>query len=71
MEEIRHVLDTGGKEVPGSVFSMASSLLTFLAALADPVVPVSLHTRCMEACNNTTLCKQVRLEQLEVCCAHV
>lgn len=59
MEEIRNVLDTGGRELPGTVFSVASSLLTFLAALAEPVVPVKLHTKCMEACNNTTLCKQV------------
>ena len=53
------MLDTGGKDLPGSVFSVASVLLTFLAALAEPVVPVFLHSRCMDGCNNSTLCKQV------------
>ena len=59
LEEIIDMLDTGGKDLPGSVFSVASILLTFLAALAEPVVPVSLHSRCMDCCNNATLCKQV------------
>ena len=53
------MLDTGGRELPGSTYSVASALLTFLAALADPVVPVALHQRCMECYNNATLCKQV------------
>ena len=57
--DIMNMLDTGGKDLPGSVFSVASILITFLAALAEPVVPVVLHGRCMECCNNTTLCKQV------------
>ena len=60
IEEIMNMLDTGGRELPGSAYSVASALLTFLAALADPVVPVALHQRCMECYNNTTLCKQVR-----------
>ena len=54
-----NMLDTGGRELPGSTYSVASALLTFLAALADPVVPFALHQRCMECYNNTTLCKQV------------
>lgn len=53
------MLDTGGRDLPGSVFSVSSVLLTFLSALAEPVVPVSLHARCMDCCNNATLCKQV------------
>ena len=59
INEIRSMLDTGGKDLPGSVFSVASVLLTFLAALAEPVVPVFLHARCMDCSNNATLCKQV------------
>ncbi len=59
LDEIRNMLDTGGKDLPGTVYSVASVLLTFLAALAEPVVPVSLHARCMDCCNNATLCKQV------------
>jgi hypothetical protein len=54
-----NMLDTGGRELPGSTYSVASALLTFLAALADPVVPFALHQRCLECYNNTTLCKQV------------
>ena len=61
IEDIMNMLDTGGRELPGSTFSVASALLTFLAALADPVVPYALHQRCMECYNNTTLCKQVMI----------
>ena len=59
IEDIMNMLDTGGRELPGSAYSVASALLTFLAALADPVVPFALHQRCMDCYNNTTLCKQV------------
>ena len=55
IEEIMDMLDTGGRELPGSTYSVASALLTFLAALADPVVPFALHQRCMDCYNNTTL----------------
>ena len=61
IEDIMNMLDTGGRELPGSTFSVASALLTFLAALADPIVPYALHQRCMECYNNTTLCKQVMI----------
>ncbi len=60
VEEIMDMLDTGGRDLPGSVSSVSSVLLTFLAALAEPVVPTNLHQRCMECYNNTTLCKQVK-----------
>ena len=59
IEDIMNMLDTGGKELPGSAYSVASALLTFLAALSEPVVPFALHQRCMGIYNNTTLCKQV------------
>ena len=41
------------------MYSVAAALLTFLEALAEPVVPVQFHQRCMECSNNTILCKQV------------
>ena len=59
LQDIQDVLDRGGKELPGTVFSAAAALLTFLSALAEPVVPTSLHARAMEGNNNLTLCKQV------------
>ena len=31
----------------------------FLRALAQPIIPQPLHQRCMDCCNNPTLCKQV------------
>ena len=59
LQDIQDVLDRGGKELPGTVFSAAAAVLTFLSALAEPVVPTSLHARAMEGNNNLTLCKQV------------
>ncbi len=56
---IREILDTGGRDMPGSVFSVAAALLSFLSSLAEPVVPVQLHPRCVEAANNPLLCTQV------------
>ena len=58
---IRDMLDTGGREMPGSVFSVAAALLTFLASLSEPVIPVLLHQRCIDASNNAVLCKQVTI----------
>ena len=55
------MLDTGGKDLPGSVVSVGSILITFLSALAEPVVPIALHSRCMDCSNNATLCKQVHV----------
>ena len=60
LQDIQDVLDRGGKELPGTVFSVAAALLTFLSALAEPVVPTSLHAKAMDGNNNLTLCKQVR-----------
>ncbi len=71
LEEIIDMLDTGGRDLPGSVFSVGSILLTFLAALAEPVIPVNLHSRCMDASNNATLCKQVYIYILAGICKQV
>ena len=60
MEEIRNVLDVGGaRELPGSTHSVANCLLLFLSALSEPVIPVPLHQRVVECCNQPMLCKQV------------
>ncbi len=56
---IREMLDTGGPDIPGTVFSVAAALIFFLSSLAEPVVPVQLHGRCIEAANNPILCRQV------------
>ena len=45
-----------------SVYSVAAALLTFLEALAEPVIPVQFHQRCMECSNNTILCKQILMQ---------
>ena len=59
LQAIQEMLDMGGRELPGSDYSVAAALLTFLSALAEPVVPTSLHSRCFECSGNATLCKQV------------
>uniref|UniRef100_A0A1X7TKR8 Rho-GAP domain-containing protein n=1 Tax=Amphimedon queenslandica TaxID=400682 RepID=A0A1X7TKR8_AMPQE len=48
------------------VYSVAAVLLKFLRSLEDPVVPRSVHQRCMDASNNPTLCRQVLLQMAEV-----
>jgi len=58
LQAIQEMLDMGGRELPGSDYSVAAALLTFLSALAEPVVPTSLHLRCFECSGNATLCKQ-------------
>ena len=59
IEDIMAALDSGRRDLPGSVFSVASTLLTFLAALETPVVPAELHQQCMVA-HSTSQCKRVR-----------
>ena len=55
------MLDSGGSssQLPGSVYSVAAALLSFLQALSEPVVPYRLHTKCMDCCNAPILCRQV------------
>jgi len=59
MEQIRDVLDVGGKDLPGTPHSVAASLLLFLSALAEPVIPRALHQRAMDCSNQPLLCQQV------------
>ena len=41
------------------VHSVAHAFLLFLESLAEPVIPRDLHAKCMEAHNNSILCRQV------------
>ena len=60
IQHIRDCLDTGVPEkIPGSIHSIAESLLLFLESLPDPVIPKSVHKRCLECSNNYLLCKQI------------
>ncbi|XP_062510457.1 type II inositol 1,4,5-trisphosphate 5-phosphatase-like [Corticium candelabrum] len=53
------ILDTGVGELACSVHTAAEALLLFLEAFPEPVIPVSFHQKCMDCCNNYTLCKQL------------
>ncbi|KAK7476272.1 hypothetical protein BaRGS_00032465, partial [Batillaria attramentaria] len=60
IQQIRDALDTGVPEVlPGSVHSVAESLLLFLECLAEPVIPFNFYNQCLAASNNLLLSKQV------------
>ncbi|XP_052089119.1 inositol polyphosphate 5-phosphatase OCRL-like [Mytilus californianus] len=60
---IRDCLDTGAPEkIPGSIHSIAEGLLLFLESLPDPVIPKSVHKRCLECSNNYLLCKQIIMQ---------
>lgn len=60
IQQIRDCLDTGVPEkIPGSIHSIAEALLLFLESLPDPVIPKSVHKRCLECSNNYLLCKQI------------
>lgn len=61
MEQIINALDVGGSSrgLPGSPHSMANCLLLFLSALSEPVIPVPLHQKAVDCCNQPMLCKQV------------
>jgi len=43
----------------GSIHSVAEALLTLIDSFAEPVIPHQFYVRCIEACANETLCKQV------------
>ncbi|XP_063954491.1 inositol polyphosphate 5-phosphatase OCRL-like isoform X2 [Lytechinus pictus] len=64
---IRDFLDTGfPEEIPGSIHSVAESLLVFLASLREPVIPYKFYQKCLDGANNFTLCKQI-MKQLPRC----
>ncbi|XP_076827910.1 type II inositol 1,4,5-trisphosphate 5-phosphatase isoform X2 [Brachyhypopomus gauderio] len=59
-EEIRDCLDTGTPDsLPGSNHSVAESLLLFLDALPEPVVPFSVYQQCLDCCSNVGQCKKI------------
>ena len=45
--------------IAGSIFSVGEALLLFLESLPEPVVPYRFQSKCMDASQNYTLCKQV------------
>ncbi|XP_065838324.1 inositol polyphosphate 5-phosphatase OCRL-like [Oscarella lobularis] len=53
------VLDTGMDTIKQSVHSVAEALLLFLEALPQPIIPYDYYQKCLECCNNFTLCKQL------------
>ncbi|XP_026866825.1 type II inositol 1,4,5-trisphosphate 5-phosphatase isoform X4 [Electrophorus electricus] len=59
-EVIRDCLDTGTLDsLPGSNHSVAESLLLFLDALPDPVVPFSVYQECLDCSSNIGQCKKI------------
>ncbi|XP_065057148.1 type II inositol 1,4,5-trisphosphate 5-phosphatase-like isoform X2 [Rhopilema esculentum] len=57
---IRNYLDNSERgTMPGSIFSVGEALLLFLESLPEPVIPFKFQNKCMDACQNYTLCKQV------------
>ncbi|XP_035710948.1 type II inositol 1,4,5-trisphosphate 5-phosphatase isoform X3 [Folsomia candida] len=45
--------------MPGSIDSTAEVLLLLLDCFSEPVIPFSLHLRCIESASNYTACKQL------------
>ena len=60
MDKVRECLDVGD-HLTGSVHSVAACLLTFLAALENPVIPFHLQMKCLDASSNFTISKQVTI----------
>ena len=54
-------LDDSGSA--GSVASVSEAFLIFLESLAEPIIPFTAYSKCLEACNNFMLCKQVGQRQ--------
>ncbi|XP_050533288.1 inositol polyphosphate 5-phosphatase OCRL isoform X2 [Daktulosphaira vitifoliae] len=58
--QIRNWLDTGSSEVmPGSVHSVAETLLILLDSTSEPIIPFNLHSACLSAVSNYNQCKQI------------
>ncbi|KAL1459505.1 hypothetical protein WDU94_011477 [Cyamophila willieti] len=57
---IRNWLDTGSTDpIPGSVHSVAESLLLLLESTAEPLIPYNLHEACLTASTSYLQCKQI------------
>ncbi|XP_059488840.1 type II inositol 1,4,5-trisphosphate 5-phosphatase isoform X3 [Neocloeon triangulifer] len=64
--QIRNWLDEGSTDpIPGSVHSVAEALLLLLESTAEPVVPFSLHAKCLDASSNYAQSKEI-VNQLPV-----
>ncbi|XP_033106034.1 inositol polyphosphate 5-phosphatase OCRL-like [Anneissia japonica] len=58
--DIKDCLDLGiPEEIPGSIHSVAESLMLFLESLREPVIPFKYYQKCLDSSNNFVLCKQV------------
>lgn len=67
MSLIRDCMDTGVPEkIPGSIHSVAATLLLFLKCLPDAVIPCSVYQRCLSCSREYMLCKQV-IAQIPEC----
>ena len=60
-ERVRVAASAGARAEGSStaVHSMASTLLTFLEALPEPVIPFAFYQRCLDANQTAVLAKQV------------
>uniref|UniRef100_A0A8D8YIL8 Type II inositol 1,4,5-trisphosphate 5-phosphatase n=1 Tax=Cacopsylla melanoneura TaxID=428564 RepID=A0A8D8YIL8_9HEMI len=68
---IRNWLDTGSTDpIPGSVHSVAESLLLLLESTAEPLVPYNLHEACLAASTSYLQCKQL-ISSLPLHCKNV
>ncbi|XP_050430300.1 inositol polyphosphate 5-phosphatase OCRL isoform X2 [Adelges cooleyi] len=58
--QIRNWLDTGSPDsMPGSVHSVAETLLILLDSTSEPIIPYNLHSACLSAVSNYSQCKQI------------
>ncbi|XP_071957184.1 inositol polyphosphate 5-phosphatase OCRL-like [Antedon mediterranea] len=58
--DIKNCLDFGiPEEIPGSIHSVAETLMLFLESLREPVIPYKYYQKCLDSSNNFILCKQV------------
>lgn len=63
---IRDWLDNGSQEsMPGSVHSVAESLLLLLESTAEPLIPYNLHSVCLTAATSYLQCKQIVMQLSE------
>lgn len=64
---LRDWLDIGSPDpMPGSVHSVAESLLLLLESTAEPLVPYNLHSVCFSAAVNYIQCKQLVMQLPEI-----
>ncbi|KAI5738999.1 hypothetical protein M8J77_013669 [Diaphorina citri] len=68
---IRNWLDTGSSDpLPGSVHSVAESLLLLLESTAEPLIPYNMHPACLTASTSYVQAKQL-IASLPLCSRNV